>query len=167
MVSEENMLTYYKELFLYIQKLVQDRDFTSEIVQETYSRTIQAEKKMPIKNKRAFLYRVAKNLIVDESRKASTKHNVEYKEEIIVDESLDLEAFIITQDQSQIIYQLINKLPKKRKQAFVLYAIEGFTRKEIAVKLGVSTNAVEKHITRSIIQIKEEYKIIEDKKEVI
>ena len=118
MVSEENMLTYYKELFLYIQKLVQDRDFTSEIIQETYSRTIQAEKKTPIKNKRAFLYRVAKNLIVDESRKASTKCNVEYKEEIITDETFNLEELVISQDETKKIYQLISKLPKKRKQAF-------------------------------------------------
>lgn len=163
----ESMLNYYKELFFYIQKLVKDTDFTSEIVQEAYSRTIEAEQKEPIKNKRAFLYRVAKNILIDESRKVSNKHIVEYEDDMIKDEEIDLEELVITQDQSKKLYELIDKLPKKRRQAFILYAIEGYTRKEIALKLGISSNAVEKHITRSIIQIKEELEKRGSKEEVI
>lgn len=158
------MLNYYKELFFYIQKFVKDKEFSSEIVQEAFSRTLEANRKETIKNKRAFLYRVAKNLLIDESRKIHNKHVVEYDEKLHSDETIDLEELIITQNQSQKLYELIDKLPRKRRQVFILYAIEDYTRKEIAMKLGISTNAVEKHITRSIIQIKEEFKDLESKK---
>ncbi|XPS41132.1 RNA polymerase sigma factor [Aliarcobacter butzleri] len=44
------------------------------------------------------------------------------------------------------------------KKAFVFYYYKGYTRKEIAQILDISTNAVEKNISRAILKIKDEMK---------
>lgn len=52
--------------------------------------------------------------------------------------------------------QIINDLPQRAKEAFILYTIDGYSRKEIAQILGISSNAVEKLIKRATIKVEEE-----------
>lgn len=44
-------------------KKVSNKEYAQDIVQETYAKVITLENKDLINNKRAFLYKVAKNLI--------------------------------------------------------------------------------------------------------
>lgn len=52
--------------------------------------------------------------------------------------------------------QIINDLPQRAKEAFILYTIDGYSRKEIADILGITSNAVEKLIKRATIKVEEE-----------
>ena len=52
--------------------------------------------------------------------------------------------------------QIIEELPQRAKEAFILYTIDGYSRKEIAQILGISSNAVEKLIKRATIKVEEE-----------
>ena len=52
--------------------------------------------------------------------------------------------------------QIINDLPQRAKEAFILYTIDDYSRKEIAQILGISSNAVEKLIKRATIKVEEE-----------
>ena len=45
---------------------------------------------------------------------------------------------------------LIDSLPDKCRQAFVLRRIEGYSQREIAQRMQISENTVEKHICKGI-----------------
>lgn len=150
------MLQYYKEIKYYIQKLVGDKEYAVDLVQETYTKVIASSRNKTIKNERAFLYKVAKNTVIDESRKQKSAQNIIYEEEEHVAPRQEQPEEIVFKDNRAVYLQtIIDTLPSRSKQAFVLHVIQDYSRQEIADIMGISTNAVQKHITRATEKIKE------------
>ncbi|QKF73079.1 sigma factor, ECF family [Aliarcobacter faecis] len=148
------MLDYYKELLLYIKNKVSNKDNAQDIVQETYERVIAISNTQKIENERALLYKVAKNLIIDLSRKNKNITEIPFEKDTHIEKYLT-EDEVIKQNQQDILMQELKKLPAKRKEAFVLHIIEGYTKEEVANIMNISFQAVEKHISRATIELKE------------
>lgn len=152
------MIEYYKELLYYVKKHNSNRDNANDIVQETYEKAISFENQEEITNKRAFLYKLAKNILVDGVRKSKNQKEIPYDENEISVKNEEPEEIVIQQSRQVLIMQELKKLPEKRKEAFVLHVIEGYSRQEVAEIMGISINAVEKHISRASIDLKEKIK---------
>jgi RNA polymerase sigma-70 factor (ECF subfamily) len=148
------MTNYYQEIFSFVKKKVLDKSTAEDITQEAFTRVIQNGNNNIIQNKRAFLYRVAKNIIVDQIRKRTKISEVPFNDTTYLDENNKIEDNIIQADQNKHLMQEIENLPRKRKQAFILHIIEGYSRKEVAIMMDISLNAVEQHISRASNQIK-------------
>lgn len=149
------MTKYYNELIYYIQRIVGNKEESLDITQETYARVVQKASQTTIKNERALLYRVAKNVMIDKFRKNKQSKEVLFDEELHINHSENSELKAIQEDQQKHLELEIDNLPKKRRQAFVLHIIEGYSRKEAASMMGISLNAIEKHISRASQEIKE------------
>ena len=67
----------------------------------------------------------------------------------------------IKENQQEMLFEVLDTIPAKNAQAFILHVFEGFTRKEIASKMGITVSAVEKHIIRATEKIKDKLKDIE------
>ena len=151
------MIAYYKELLFYVQRLTGDREKSKDVIQETYKRIIEIDSKTKIENHRAYLYKMAKNILIDESRKNKNYSKVDYQEtnfSIPKEEQPD-EAFFRLKQYDELI-QLVQKLPTRSRQAFTLHVIQGLSRKEIAQKMDINISTVEKHITNATLKIKQE-----------
>ena len=146
------MLNYYKEIFLFVKNKVSSKQEAEDITQETFTRVIQNTN--VIQNKRAFLYRVAKNVIIDEIRKNKNVSEICFNEEEYIQDQVKTEEKIILDNQTKYLMAEIDTLPKKRKQAFILHVLNGYSRKEVADIMDLSVGAVEKHITRATAQLK-------------
>lgn len=150
------MLEYYKEILYYIQRMVGDKEEAKDVTQEAYIRVLEIDSKSQISNKRAYLYKIARNLVIDGSKKKHKNFEVTYEEDSYsIPKEEQPEEIITTLDEQELLMKTIQTLPAKSKQAFVLHIINGYTRKEISEKMGISTNAVEKHITRATSKIKQ------------
>ena len=150
------MLHYYKELQNFVQKMVRDKEYATEVVQETYTKALEIDSKTTINNQRAFLYKIAKNIVIDEARKNKNVQKVVFEEEehfIPKEEQPEEKVFDIL--KKDMVKNAINTLPSRSKQAFVLHFIKGLTRQQIAERMGISVNAAQKHITRATKKIKE------------
>jgi RNA polymerase sigma-70 factor (ECF subfamily) len=51
---------------------------------------------------------------------------------------------------------IIDSLPKKCREVFWLYGVEGHTQPEIASRLGISLNMVERHVMRALVSLRTE-----------
>lgn len=149
------MLKYYKELLLYIKDKVPNKDHAQDIVQETYEKVIAIKAKQEVENERALLYKVAKNIMIDRLRKNRKYKEVPYEEENFISQSKAPEDLAIEQNQKEILMKELKKLPAKRKEAFVLHILEGHTKEEVAKIMNISVMAVEKHISRATIELRE------------
>ena len=152
------MIEFYKEIFNYIQKLSGNKDLAQDLTQETYAKALNLKlDKKDIENKRAYLYKTARNLVFDESRKKKNHQEIVYQEESysISEENLT-EEILYAKERKKLLFSAIKNLPSKNRESFYLYAIEGLTRKEIAFKLGVTISAVDKNIKRASIKIQDE-----------
>ena len=143
------MTQYYQELFCYIKHKIPNKDNAQEIVQESYARAISVGHHERIDNPRALLYRIAKNIIIDRVRKHAGVQEVPYEEDAHVSIAHEPETLLLAQDRQMVLMQALRTLPKMRKEVFVLHVLEGYKREEVANMMGISLNAVEKHLSRA------------------
>jgi len=137
-----------------------DRECALDLTQETFMRlwNMLIEKK-EIQNHRAFLFTVARNLIIDQYRKKKT-----LSLDALAEESENGE-FALVEDGAQITLDLqsegrfllrkIQELDPLYQQVVYLRFVEGMLPKDIAEILGISPNAVSVRISRGIEQLRE------------
>ncbi|KLE04612.1 RNA polymerase sigma factor [Aliarcobacter butzleri] len=151
------MLRYYDELLYYAQKLVGDKEKAKDIIQEAYIRVLESKDKYEIENQRAYLYKIAKNIVVKEALENQKLQTTLFEENLHFGPSYEQpEEIIFQEDQEKIFMQIIEELPQRAKEAYLLYTIEGYSRKEIGNMLDITSNAVEKLIKRASLKVEEE-----------
>ena len=88
------------------------------------------------------------------------KFPIEYIENIDGEERLYSLDFALSADEETLyeelrrqIQEALSVLPERSREVFLLSRFNGLKNKEIASKLGISTTAVEKHISKSLKRI--------------
>lgn len=126
MEIEELYGTFYKEMLVYCTALTHRRSTAEDLVQETYLRAIthwEDFQDLSRSQSRAWLYKTARNLVIDQSRKQSHETPVE-------EEQLALASF--EEDLSQAaVAQLIERLPEGEKALFTMRYFEGYNAREL------------------------------------
>lgn len=154
------MLKYYDEIAYYLQKLTRDKDIAKDLTQDTYVKAIEMINKSNIVIQKAYLYTIARNLVIDKVRRDKRTPQTSYddKEEYTIAENEFPETILHQEIRKDAFKRCIENLSHQMQKAFVLHFYEGYSRKEIAEIMGISTAAVEKNITRAIEKIKEAMK---------
>ena len=99
-----------------------------------------------------WIRRIMVNTALDEIRRtAKFKKNLAVDD---VDYKLDSNAYIIEGLQSEDLLKLINDMPDGYKAVFNMFAIEGYSHKEIADQLGVSENTSKSQYSRARAYLK-------------
>lgn len=151
------MLKYYNELLYFSFKLVGDKEKAKDIIQETYSKFLEIKNRYEIQNERAYLYKIVKNIVTQEAIDNQKLQQTIYEENMhFIQEYEQPENILIQEDQEKIFMQIVNELSPRTKEAYILYTIDGYSRKEIASMLNITSNAVEKLIKRATIKVEEE-----------
>lgn len=150
------MLKYYNELLYFAQKLIGNKDDAKDLIQEAYSKAIAIKDKIDIANERAYLYKIAKNLAIKESIEKQKREQVVFEEQIHFHATQHPEELLIQEEQEAAFMSIVNALPARAKEAFILHTVDGYTRKEIALMMAITPNAVEKLIKRATLSIEEE-----------
>ncbi|MGB7404004.1 MAG: RNA polymerase sigma factor [Arcobacter sp.] len=151
------MLKYYDELLYYSYKLVGDKERAKDIVQETYSKIYEIKESREIKNPRAYLYKIVKHITVDESiEEKKLKNLISQENTTFTTRTEQPDEIVLKQNHEEIFMQIVNDLPQRTKEAFVLFTVDGYSRKEIAKIMNITSNAVEKLIKRATLKIEDE-----------
>lgn len=143
-------------IFRHCYYRVSDRERARDIMQETFTRTWEyiATRNGQIENIRAFLYRIANNLIIDEYRKKKTNSLDELLDKGF-DPGHDEETDIHTAIAAREIIALFDKLDISYRKVLIMRYIDDIAPKEIADILGESENAISVRLHRGIKKIKE------------
>ncbi len=152
---EKDFLAAYDEhsdaLFRHCLIRVRDRDVAKDIVQETFSRTwLYLSEGKKVEYIRAFLYRVANNLIVDGSRKRKSSSLDAMMEDDgfeVRDESIRDFADVPAAREA---VAMLKSLDEIYRTAITMRYIDEMSPREIAETLGVSENVVSVRIHRGI-----------------
>jgi RNA polymerase sigma-70 factor (ECF subfamily) len=157
--TEEDFLAAFDEhsdaLFRHCLVRVRDREVAKDIVQETFTKTWNyLAKGKKVDHLRAFLYRVANNLIVDTSRRKRSSSLDRMMEEDgyeVADESIRDPGNV---PDARLAMKLLETLDDIYRVVITMRFVDGFTPKEIAQTLGVSENVVSVRIYRGIERLK-------------
>lgn len=137
----------------FISRYVISSHDIDDVSQETFLRAYKAEQEKEIEHPKAFLFRIAKNLVLSEfSRKARkiTDYVEDYdnSEELLSTDSL--EADVMAQQKLGIYCEAVASLPTQCRRVVIMKKVYGMQNKEIARRLELSVSTVEKHLTKGI-----------------
>ena len=157
-MREEEFLTLYDAyadaIFRHCFFRVYERERARDLVQETFARTWEyAAKGNAVENARAFLYRVANNLIIDEARKKKALSLDALREEGF-DPRDPRENAIGINAEVQGILRLLKTLDEPTRHLVTLRFVDGFGPKEIAAVLGETENAVSVRLHRAVAMLR-------------
>lgn len=131
-----------------------NRAEAEDLTQQTFFKIFRAEeKKQSLPQEEAemkfFLYRVARNTFFDKfrffKRLRRFQKSESVKEQVQVDDSLKL-----------ILRQLIEALPQRQREVFILRHWHGFSTREAAKMLNINEGSVKSHLSRAIEKLKAE-----------
>lgn len=150
------MTEFYREIHSFIYRLIGDKDLAKDLTQDTYVKALKFKIDKKIENKRAYLYKIARNIVIDTSRKNKNYTEILYEEEkySISKKDEPAELFQI-QTKNDFLVNILKELPPRIKESFYLHVIKGYSRKEIAKIMGITVSAVEKNIQRATKKIKD------------
>ncbi|MGA0599294.1 RNA polymerase sigma factor [Caulobacter sp. KR2-114] len=118
-----------------------------DLAQETYLKLARRQGDAAIQHPRALLMHVAKNLAIDQNRRA--RREVEASASSPETEVLPTPP---QQQQALLLKQIVLALPPKLRDVFVLNQIEGLTHQEIARLRGISVKTVEWRMRKALAQ---------------
>ncbi|MFZ7097017.1 RNA polymerase sigma factor [Luteimonas dalianensis] len=124
-----------------------------DVVQEAYAVLAGLDDVAHILEPRAYLFTVVRSVMLQQLRRARIVPMVAVAEVerlgILTDEVTPEESAVAGQDLRRT-GELIASLPHKCREAFVLRRVEGLPQREIAARMGISENTVEKHIGKAL-----------------
>lgn len=142
---------YADDIFRHCYFRVYNKETAEDLMQETFTKTWQyiAQGK-EIKNIRAFLYKVAINLIIDNSRKKK-----EIKELDANIRPYYIEDKLFNKFQVGEIIKILDELTESQRQVITMRYINELMPAEIAKILGESANAVSVRISQGMSKLRE------------
>ncbi|MEQ9463547.1 MAG: RNA polymerase sigma factor [Haliea sp.] len=137
----------------FLGRFLTDPRDVEDVSQEAYLRAFQAEQTQTVRSPKAFLFRVAKNLALNELSTRS-RALTDYIEEASgagePSASHCLEEQLQGEQRLALFSRAAARLPPQCRRAFLMRKVYGYTHREIADRLGVSTSTVEKHIATGL-----------------
>jgi RNA polymerase sigma factor (sigma-70 family) len=154
----------------FIRRRVPDREDAEDILQDVFSELVEAYRLMkPIEQAGAWLFRVARNRIIDRFRK---RREEPMREQLAEDgEVLMLEDVLPSPDagpdaayaRSVLLEELedaLEELPQEQREVFVAHEIEGRSFKELAAESGVSVNTLLSRKHYAVLHLRERMRAI-------
>ena len=133
-----------------------------DLAQELWLR-IQRVGSGPVGNGRAYLYRIAQNLVLDQVRERRRREDREAhwrdarsttSDGETIDASPDALEVMIGRERDAALVRAIDALPEGAGRVFRMHKLEGLSHAEIAAVLGISRSGVEKHIAVAMTHLR-------------
>jgi RNA polymerase sigma factor (sigma-70 family) len=138
----------------FISRRVADPSDVEDILQEVFFELVEAYRLMkPIETAGAWLFRVARNRIIDRFRKKKPEPLADLNMESEEGELLSIDEFLPSPDagpeaayaRTVLIEELeaaLEELPEEQRRVFIEHEIEGRSFRELAAETGVSLNTL-------------------------
>ncbi len=152
----------------YLLRFLVRRQDVEDIVQETFLRAYESEKSQTIRSPRSFLFKVAKNLALNEldRKSAQLMSYVGDMETLpLVDRRNSVEDDVEQQQRLAACTAAMACLSKQCRRALVMRKVFGFSHKEIARRMGISVRTVEKHLAKALQRCQESVQAPDRRKE--
>ena len=149
----------YKDIVHYINGLTRDYDQAEDIVQDIIVKLWKNRNKIEITTSvKSYLYKASYYSFINEYKKEKRKESLSEKiQKTAILELIECDEEH-TQQKLKYIAQLIEQLPPKRKEIFILSKTEGLTYEEIASHLEISVKTIETQMSKALYEIRSQIK---------
>jgi RNA polymerase sigma-70 factor (ECF subfamily) len=126
----------------------------ADATQETFLRLLAVPQTTIIDNPQAYLFQIARSVASRTTARNAADAKLFLPAEAGLDQPLDApcqERIVNARQCLLLLAKAIEALPNRCQEVFILSRLHGMPNGEIAARLGISRNMVEKHIIRALI----------------
>ena len=149
---------YGVDLIRFIAKRVRTVADARDLAQEAYVRLLRMERKELIRHPRAYLYRIAANILYEFElkRKADVAGLARWTEE----QRLDRGASCVEGDGEEValcsrVDHVLAELSPKCRAVLILHRRDGMTYEEVGQQIGISSSMVKKYLSQGLRHCRE------------
>ena len=164
---EEIYRRYYKKIHAYVSRNFFRKEHAEDIAQETFLRVYRGRKNyQPTAKFSVWLYRIARNLCIDESRRYWNRNVARETEstinedqqspiDMLADREVSVRQKMDEERDLQTIKDAIDRLSPEQKEVIVLNKFQGLSYQEIGEIIGSNTESVKQKAYRAHIKLRE------------
>ncbi|MGR9053915.1 MAG: RNA polymerase sigma factor [Gammaproteobacteria bacterium] len=146
---------YRRELHAFLLRRVNCPETANDLLQEIFLRLVNLKSSEPIRNPRAFVYKIAANLAADHLRQRRDNVDLDDIEVLEVADTLsNPETIVNNAQQIGLCERALSELSPLCLKILIMSRFEGRSHKHIAEELGISVSWVEKNIIAALKQCK-------------
>ena len=156
---------YQGQLFRFILLRVSHKEVASDINQEVFRRLLVHTRGMPreIENIRGFLYRIARNLVIDHYRSNVVTYPLEIEGEEgeytreIADEGLGADEMLDREYSAEEIRKVLVLIKEQNREIVEMRYFDQLEMSEIAERLGKTEGAVRVQLHRAVEELRDHF----------
>ena len=148
---------YSEPLYYNILALVKDELIAEELLQDIFVRIWRKKESILIeKNISGYLFRVSRNRVYDFFKSLTREQELYNRIRATATEQYThVEEAIFTKENADLLEKAIETLSPKRRQAFQVCKMEGYSYKEASELMGVSISTLKDHMAKAREAIRE------------
>lgn len=146
---------HYEELVGTWTRRLRNRALAEDLAHDTFVRVLESDA-AGVQQPRAYLHQTARNIAVDGYRREERRGTMEVE---AIDPGLsaadDPEHYMHAIQLADCVEEALAELPANCRKVFIWQKLEGLTQAEIAERLGLSKNMVEKYMIRTLRHLRD------------
>jgi RNA polymerase sigma-70 factor, ECF subfamily len=147
--------TFHVPLQQFIRRRVSDDATAEDLLQDVFLKIHQhVETLEDVKKLESWIYRLARNTIIDYYRSTRTTTSLDVVEALQLPDELPDEDVISELFPS--VRAMVTSLPAQDRQALILTEYQGLTQKELAERLGLSVSGAKSRVQRARAKLKQQ-----------
>lgn len=152
-VVERLFREHNEALIRFLRGRVGSQNEAREVAQEAYVRLLSLDQPGAVSYLRAFLFKTAANIAIDRRRRHQNFDKVTGGGQLFMElaENRTPERQLSGEQALSRLSALVEAMPPKCRQAFVLNQIHGLDAATIATQLGITDSMVRKYVVRALL----------------
>lgn len=144
----DSVLPLERELERYLSRHCREADDIADLRQETYERALAGATGEPPRSTRAFVFTIARNVLIDRARRAKVVSFEQIAEiEPWDGDWMQTDRALTARDELRRAMEGLEHLPPRCREVVRLRKVEGLNIRETAARLGVGHHTVERQLT--------------------
>ncbi|MDL4839656.1 RNA polymerase sigma factor [Aquibacillus rhizosphaerae] len=143
---------YQLPLFRYLYLMSRNRETAEELLQETFYRAMISLQVEDILQARAWIFKVARNLYIDWTRKAKSEQRMVERIQLEFNSNSTIgnpEQKLDEKTRQQELEEVMSLLPERMQTILYLREVQGFSYKELASAMNLSDSQVKVTLHRA------------------
>ena len=147
---------YVEKIYRFVFLKVNSQDIAQDICSETFLRAwnVFKDENRKIENPQAFLYQIARNLVIDHYREKGRSQVVSAEYASVIDPTQDLEEKTLQDSDLNAIYSILGQIKPEYKEIIIMHYVNDLSIAEIAETLEKTQGAVRTMLHRALKSVK-------------
>lgn len=151
---EEN----YRRIYKFAFKKLGSRDDAQDVAQEVFGRLLRHDNVAALRSPTGYVWCIARNLVREIRRRSAIRAQWMLSRTEEADErpspAPDPDEAMQTRQTVEAIVHIIDQLPPRCREVFILHRFKGFSHREIAERLNISPKTVENHMVHALLYLR-------------